>query len=88
MKLSIPIVDLCDGDVVVATQWPNGNVNVCPFGPLTVAVVTVQHPRPHHEFRVIENGKPGQLHVGAYPPGVLLHVVRDEAVPGASPKPS
>ena len=84
MKLVIPIVDLVDGDVVIARQDDNGFIHRWPE-PLTVSVVKVS--QTILEYRVIADGKPGLLHLTGYPPGVYLHVLRDEFVPGASHKP-
>jgi hypothetical protein len=81
MKLLIPIVDLIDGDVIFGlhrdgetTLWQN---------PITVTVTVA--PRP--TVSAMMAGRPTLLLPIGYPPGVLFHIVRGEAVPGAIPKP-
>lgn len=87
MRLTIPIVDLADGDVVTGREDRDGRTYVWD-PPQTISVVPVQHPTPHFEYRVTAaSGKPDKLHPSAFPPGVLLHVIRGEVVPDARPKP-
>lgn len=87
MRLTIPIVDLADGDVVTGREDRDGNTWVW-SPPQTISLMIVQHPTPHVEYRVIgASGKPYELHPSAFPPGMRLHVIRGEVVTEARPKP-
>lgn len=83
MRLAVPIVDLVDGDVILAREDQHG-VRIWAT-PMTVAVAKTDS---NIVYYIFDNGKRCQLKPIAYPPGVKLHIARGEDVSGASPKPN